>query len=348
MGWHSNDDVRVAHYALACHRDTVDLLITFEAESLAQHARSLVEGGGIVYNVGDADTPLARMPFLDERIRNDLQAALKAHRLPPSTAGLLAEARQQGVRTFAIPFEQITHLLAKELEIAPSIADRALNIPAAALSCALLGYDPAYLAKVLAKIFPERPRVIAMNMRAMHLAYAFVRDTWPAQDFCYRLVPEATPEPRPLVNGNQAVALEKLAAEMTFQTYYPISPATDESVYLEAHETFPTVNGEESAVLVFQTEDESAAVTMASGAALTGARSATATSGPGFSLVITLYQRAADPPACPRAASGVTCKLPSMPVMENLPALPSLRVIFERLLTMPCGLLTIPSAARCW
>ena len=34
-----------------------------------------------------------------------------------------------------------------------------------------------------------------------------------------------------------------------------------------------------------QTEDALAAVTMASGAALTGARSATATSGPGFSVM---------------------------------------------------------------
>jgi 2-oxoglutarate ferredoxin oxidoreductase subunit alpha len=66
-------------------------------------------------------------------------------------------------------------------------------------------------------------------------------------------------------------------------------------------------NGEEGSVLVVQTEDEIAAVTMAIGGALTGVRSATATSGPGFSLmvealgwaginevplVISLYQRA--------------------------------------------------------
>jgi 2-oxoglutarate ferredoxin oxidoreductase subunit alpha len=120
------------------------------------------------------------------------------------------------------------------------------------------------------------------------------------------LVPEETPAPCLLVNGNQAVALGKLAAGMTFQTYYPISPATDESVYLEAHETFPTTDGAEGSVVVVQTEDELAAVAMASGAALTGARTATATSGPGFSLmveglgwaginevplVVTLYQR---------------------------------------------------------
>ena len=104
------------------------------------------------------------------------------------------------------------------------------------------------------------------------------------------------------------------------QTYYPIPPASDESEYLEANEVLD-LNGhgapemEDSAfvkekggsVLVVQTEDEIAAITMAIGAALTGARSATATSGPGFCLmmegigyasinevpvVITLYQRA--------------------------------------------------------
>ena len=64
--------------------------------------------------------------------------------------------------------------------------------------------------------------------------------------------------------------------------------------------------GGEQAVVVVQTEDEIAAITMAAGAALTGARASTATSGPGFSLmteglgwaginevplVVTLWQR---------------------------------------------------------
>jgi 2-oxoglutarate ferredoxin oxidoreductase subunit alpha len=170
----------------------------------------------------------------------------------------------------------------------------------------LLEYDPAYLGKALAKSFPGRTKIIDTNVRAVKLTYDFVRDTFRTQDFHFRLVPEETSERRLLVNGNQAVALGKLAAGMTFQTYYPISPATDESVYLEAHETFPAANGEEGSVIIVQTEDELAAVTMASGAALTGARSATATSGPGFSLmaeglgwaginevplVVTLYQR---------------------------------------------------------
>ena len=71
-------------------------------------------------------------------------------------------------------------------------------------------------------------------------------------------------------------------------------------------EAAPSVTTSGDDAIIVQTEDELAAVTMASGAALTGARSATATSGPGFSLmaeglgwaginevplVVTLYQR---------------------------------------------------------
>jgi 2-oxoglutarate/2-oxoacid ferredoxin oxidoreductase subunit alpha len=91
------------------------------------------------------------------------------------------------------------------------------------------------------------------------------------------------------------------------QTYYPITPAADESEYLEAHEILKT-GGEDEAIIVIQTEDEIAAINSASGACLAGARAATSTSGPGFSLmaeglswaghsevpvVITYYQRGA-------------------------------------------------------
>ena len=306
MGRHSYYDVRVAPHVLTCHHETVDLLITFEAESLARHTLSVAEGGGMVYNTEDADTPLERIPFLDERARTDLTDVLTAYGLPSRTAGLRTVAQQRGVRTFAVPFAAITRQLAERLAVAQAIADRTLNTVAAAVACALLDYDPALLAQALAKLFPDRPRVIAMNRQAVELTYDFVRQHVPTRDFRFRLQPVDRRERRLLVNGNQAVALGKLAAGMTFQTYYPISPATDESVYLEAHDTFPTVGGEERSVIIVQTEDELAAVTMAIGAALTGAHSATATSGPGFSLmaeglgwagmnevplVVTLYQR---------------------------------------------------------
>jgi 2-oxoglutarate ferredoxin oxidoreductase subunit alpha len=99
-----------------------------------------------------------------------------------------------------------------------------------------------------------------------------------------------------------------MVAGCRFQTYYPITPASDDSEFLEANEILDLYDsGKKGSTVVIQTEDEIAAITMAIGSALTGVRTATATSGPGFSLmaealgwagmnevpvVISLYQRA--------------------------------------------------------
>ncbi|HEV2390024.1 MAG TPA: 2-oxoglutarate ferredoxin oxidoreductase subunit alpha, partial [Nitrososphaerales archaeon] len=131
----------------------------------------------------------------------------------------------------------------------------------------------------------------------------------------YKFAPAATNgERRVLIRGTTAVGIGKVAAGCRLQTYYPITPASDESEYLEEHESIDLYGpfGTEAAaaskgsVVVIQTEDETAAVLMAIGGGLAGVRAATSTSGPGFCLmaegmgwagmnevpvVVTLYQR---------------------------------------------------------
>ncbi|MFQ5951757.1 MAG: 2-oxoacid:acceptor oxidoreductase subunit alpha, partial [Candidatus Geothermarchaeales archaeon] len=82
---------------------------------------------------------------------------------------------------------------------------------------------------------------------------------------------------RMMLQGIHAVGMAKFLAGCSVQTYYPITPASDESEYIEAHPQF--------GVRVVQTEDEIAAIGMAIGASIAGARAATSTSGPGYSLM---------------------------------------------------------------
>ena len=70
-----------------------------------------------------------------------------------------------------------------------------------------------------------------------------------------------------------------------FQPYYPITPASDESVYLESNELLTIKEDRPGSTVVVQTEDEISAIGMMIGGALTGTRSSTCTSGPGFSLM---------------------------------------------------------------
>jgi 2-oxoglutarate ferredoxin oxidoreductase subunit alpha len=83
---------------------------------------------------------------------------------------------------------------------------------------------------------------------------------------------------RKLLQGNQATALGALAAGCRFFAGYPITPSTEiaETMALE----LPKVGGR-----FIQMEDEIASISAIIGASVAGAKSMTATSGPGFSLM---------------------------------------------------------------
>ncbi len=78
-----------------------------------------------------------------------------------------------------------------------------------------------------------------------------------------------------LLQGNQAIALAAEKAGLTFYAGYPITPASE-----ILHEL---VN--KKTVKVLQMEDEIASINAIIGSSLAGAKSMTATSGPGFSLM---------------------------------------------------------------
>jgi len=81
------------------------------------------------------------------------------------------------------------------------------------------------------------------------------------------------------INGAQAMGSGALAGNMRFYSAYPMSPATSVLNY------FNEVK-EDAKIVVEQAEDEIAAVNQAIGGFAAGARSMTATSGGGFSLMV--------------------------------------------------------------
>ena len=143
-----------------------------------------------------------------------------------------------------------------------------------------------------------------MNKHAANYAYNFATAKY--EKYKYQLSPTSKESDTIMVQGFQSTGLGKIASGCRFQSYYPITPASDESVFLESNETFEVENNRPGSTMVVQTEDEISAIGMVIGATLTGTRAATSTSGPGFSLmaealgwaginevpiVVTLYQR---------------------------------------------------------
>ena len=83
---------------------------------------------------------------------------------------------------------------------------------------------------------------------------------------------------RPMVTGNQAIAMGACAAGLDIYLAYPMTPATTILHFLAAH-------GDALGVTVMHPESEIAAANIAIGAAAAGARAAVGTSGGGFALM---------------------------------------------------------------
>lgn len=117
------------------------------------------------------------------------------------------------------------------------------------------------------------------NIRALHQGHAFADNAGiSGENSILSMPPVENQEKRMFISGNHAAAMGFLAAGGRFFAGYPITPATDVMNFLLRH--LPAAGG-----VVIQAEDELAAINLSIGAALTGVKAMTASSGPGIALM---------------------------------------------------------------
>src|SRR6266571_5039006 len=154
-----------------------------------------------------------------------------------------------------------------------------VNTIALGASIGLVDYDFDLATEAIKEGFTGRKVALGdLNISAARHGYDYAKKMFGQNAFPIRLRKQPLGAKRMMIRGVQSIAIGKLKAGCGFQTYYPITPATDESEYLESHQ--PDYN-----MIVVQAEDEISAINMATGAAHAGLRSSTSTSGPGFSLM---------------------------------------------------------------
>ncbi len=299
------------------------MLATFDAETLVRHRSEVTKKGGIIYDPSYESTRIQDIPTLERELVDESVSQLKEKGFGGTVGDVLENARKDGIRTYPVPYMALVNEIAEKLgESKVSKITRVINVLVLGASFAILDSDVELLTRAVRSIFGAKPSIARMNELAAQAAYDHAKKNL-GTDFGIKLEKAETKESRIFLMGNQAVALGKLAGGCRFQTYYPITPAADESEYLEANERLdlrvpvgpqsPEVSdasptNRSGSIVVVQTEDEIAAINMASGAVLTGTRASTSTSGPGFSLmveglgwagmnevpvVITYYQRGA-------------------------------------------------------
>jgi 2-oxoglutarate/2-oxoacid ferredoxin oxidoreductase subunit alpha len=304
-GEHSYFAVRISNKKIQSNVDDIHLMVSFDAETIFRHADEVIKGGTIIYDSALDGTQADDVHTLDEYFKSRLEGRLKTQNKEFSINGILESAKERGVNIHPVSFRDILSKLAEDTNN-PRLKGmiRMFNVIGVSLSLGLLGLDPKPLLDSIEAIFSKKPKIAEINKQAATYAYNYATAKFEKTNFSLNSVSK---EPNTiLVQGHQGTAIGKMVSGCRFQPYYPITPASDESVYLESNEILDVNEDRPGSTVVIQTEDEISAIGMMIGGALTGTRSATCTSGPGFSLmaealgwaginevpvVLTLYQR---------------------------------------------------------
>ncbi|MBT7252836.1 MAG: 2-oxoglutarate ferredoxin oxidoreductase subunit alpha, partial [Candidatus Nitrosopelagicus sp.] len=304
-GEHSYFAVRISDKKIRSSVKGTNMLIAFDAETIFRHVDDVLENGIIIYDSTLENMKISDVITFENDFKDRLENILKSKNKESNVKGMLELASENGVTIHSVSFRSLLTELSEKLEN-PRIKNmsRMFNVLGVSLSLGLLMIPSEKLTESINSIFSKKKSIADMNVSAANFAYNYAAAKFDEPNFKFKA--KEIEENTLLVQGYYGTSLGKIIAGCRFQSYYPITPATDESNFLETNEILEINEDRPGSTLVIQTEDEISAIGMAIGSSLTGVRSATCTSGPGFVLmaeclswaginevpvVITFYQR---------------------------------------------------------
>ncbi|BBG27464.1 2-oxoacid:ferredoxin oxidoreductase subunit alpha [Sulfuracidifex tepidarius] len=279
-GRHSYFNVTISDHRVNSVSQLIDVMATFDAETIFQHFEEAK--GVLIYNSSMKGVKASSVVSMEPEVAQKVESRLKEKGLGETVEDVVKFVGERGVKTVEIDYDSISKEISVKMHLPLSVIERVKNTIAIAASGKIIGLDKNALLNSVKKTFKQET-FYNMNSMAVELTYDKAEKV-------FDLPPRNESKKRVQLDGNTAVALGKIYAGVRFQSYYPITPASDESVFLEAHQEVmmmdpKTGDKRKGTIVVVQSEDELAAINMALGASLTGVRAATATSGPGFSLM---------------------------------------------------------------
>ncbi len=152
------------------------------------------------------------------------------------------------------------------------------NTVAIGVAIGLLKGDFSILEQIITKIFAKKGQeIIDMNVKSALKGYHFLLGQGEHQ-FPFVIEKQEIDPRKILMTGNDGLSIGAIKAGMKFSSIYPMTPITGILDYFAAKE-------KDFNLVVKEVEDEISAIMMAIGAAHTGVRALTATSGGGFCLM---------------------------------------------------------------
>src|SRR6516225_3789550 len=182
---------------------------------------------------------------------------------------------------YSVPFDKLVAAVCPEAKLRKLVK----NMIYVGVMAHLLNIDMAEVEKALRKQFAKKVKAADLNWNAAKAGYDYAAASLTKADpFIIERMDKTTG--MIIIDGNSAAALGCMFAGVTVVTWYPITPSSSlvETLieYMKAYRIGP--DGKATYAIV-QAEDELAAIGMVLGAGWAGARSMTATAGPGISLM---------------------------------------------------------------
>ncbi len=239
-------EVRVSEAGYVARRDGIDFMVAMNPQTYAEDLAEVVPGGWLLYD--------SSMPRIWPR--DDITL------LPIPIAQICAkqwtDARQRQLFKNMVYVGALVELLSMDME-------------------ALKG--------VISDQLKGKEKLMAANLQAVELGRTYAREHFSCP-LSIHARPAEGAKGKIMVTGNDAGGLAAVYGGATVCAWYPITPSTSLPEAYEKYARRLRVTKEGKRLFsIVQAEDELAAIGVAIGGGWNGARSFTATSGPGISLM---------------------------------------------------------------
>ena len=224
----------------------IDFLVAMNPETATEDTMSLAAGASVLY-----DEPLQL-----HKLRNDLVF-------------------------YSVPYDKIVAQVCPEAKLRKLVK----NMVYVGVVASLLTIDMGEVEKAIRKQFAKKVKAANLNLAAAQAGFEYAKANLQKRGAFYIERMDKTAG-KIIIDGNSAAALGCMFAGCTVVTWYPITPSSSlvETMIEYMKEDRITPDGKATFAIV-QAEDELAAIGMVIGAGWAGARSMTATAGPGISLM---------------------------------------------------------------
>lgn len=242
-------EVRVSEQGYLGRREGVDIMVAMNAETYPEDVASLKPGGYLLY---DNSKPLAKALG-----RSDIhEIGVPLSRLMISR---FDDLKQRGL------FKNITYL-----GVLSSLLDIEFEVITGMVSAAYRGKE----------------KLIEPNIDALRIGREYA-ENYLDGPLPLRVRRSDAVGDQIMIDGNTAAALGSVYGGATVCAWYPITPSTSVAEAFERYANALRIDSDSGSnnFAIVQAEDELAAIGMVIGAGWNGARSFTATSGPGISLM---------------------------------------------------------------